>query len=442
MSKTIAINALQPGMVILRVVEQNGPVRIRKSGLVTSDAMVTGLREMGVLEVEIDPTQTVELDAPTSVAHSTSQIAHDNASAASTSANTNFVENAGQLGQVATSAASQNPSQTQFLLQSNVSQLSGANATQQDSQLAEQFNRSLFLPTAQDIPDAWQIYSKKAAAALAIVVVGFGLGFGGALFNNDALFTHAENVAAANATRDSNSNSNRDGAQVGATSSESSGDTLNASNDLNTGQNAGLAQGLEQSVAGDANAPSTPALGAKSDAQTLNKAADTLATISEEEVPEKELLVLGMQPGDTVKLLDENGQEVGGTVLNANEPLTADDSPSSQALLAKLQKAMEEVDAQGDVSDAAIEDIAQTIAPDVPSVSQMPSWILSSLPKMSFNTHIYATEPADRWVKVNGKELGEGDWIDGQLRVERIEQQHVILNFQGHEFSMRALSEW
>ena len=64
MSELMKIAELKPGMVIVRITEQNGPVKIRKSGLVTSDAMVTGLAEMGVLEVEVDPAQTVEIEKP------------------------------------------------------------------------------------------------------------------------------------------------------------------------------------------------------------------------------------------------------------------------------------------------------------------------------------------------------------------------------------------
>ena len=53
MLKVIPIKELQPGMMITRVVEQNGPVKIRKVGLVRSEDMITGLAEMGVLTVEI-----------------------------------------------------------------------------------------------------------------------------------------------------------------------------------------------------------------------------------------------------------------------------------------------------------------------------------------------------------------------------------------------------
>ena len=109
MSSIIAIENVKPGMVIVQITKQNGPVKIRKSGLVTSDAMVQGLSEMGVQEVAIDPEQTVEI-APT-VRYKT---------------------------------------QTQALLRGQHD-----TTAKFDKSLNEQFNRSLFLPTVEGLPSAW-----------------------------------------------------------------------------------------------------------------------------------------------------------------------------------------------------------------------------------------------------------------------------------------------
>jgi general secretion pathway protein B len=62
MDNLVAIGDLAPGMVIIQITQQNGPVKIRKSGLVNSPEMVQGLAEMGVLEVEVDPAQAVEIE--------------------------------------------------------------------------------------------------------------------------------------------------------------------------------------------------------------------------------------------------------------------------------------------------------------------------------------------------------------------------------------------
>ena len=113
MSSIIAIENVKPGMVIIQITKQNGPVKIRKSGLVSSDAMVQGLSEMGVQEVEIDPEQTVEVATPTH--HRT---------------------------------------QTQALLRGQHD-----TSARFDKSLNDQFNRSLFLPTVESLPSSFSLYA-------------------------------------------------------------------------------------------------------------------------------------------------------------------------------------------------------------------------------------------------------------------------------------------
>ena len=55
---------------------------------------------------------------------------------------------------------------------------------------------------------------------------------------------------------------------------------------------------------------------------------------------------------------------------------------------------------------------------------------------------MYASDPAERWVRVNGKQRGEGDWIADEVQIVNIEGQRVILTFQGEVFSMAALTDW
>lgn len=64
------------------------------------------------------------------------------------------------------------------------------------------------------------------------------------------------------------------------------------------------------------------------------------------------------------------------------------------------------------------------------------------IPKLKFEAHVYATQPAQRWVKVNGKSLQEGQWITADVRLKEITPQYVLLEYGQQLFSMRALSEW
>ena len=142
MSNIVAIENLQPGMVIVQITKQNGPVKIRKSGLVSSDAMVQGLSEMGVQELEIDPEQTVEVapPTPTSTHHRT---------------------------------------QTQALLRGQHD-----TSARFDKSLNDQFNRSLFLPTVEGLPSSFSLYAKQAFVFAVVIMGGLALGFTAATKNN------------------------------------------------------------------------------------------------------------------------------------------------------------------------------------------------------------------------------------------------------------------
>ncbi len=131
MFKQINIQDLQPGMVIVRIIEQNGAVKIKKSGLVTSQDMVQGLIEMGIQQLEVDLDQTVEVEAP----------------------------------QIKKSA-------TRRMLESNT-----VTSTRIGDGLSEQYHRSLFLPSAQGIQSAWQFYTKRYLLAAFIAFGGLGLGW-------------------------------------------------------------------------------------------------------------------------------------------------------------------------------------------------------------------------------------------------------------------------
>ena len=387
MSERVSIDALKPGMVILQITEQNGPVRIRKSGLVTSDAMVQGLKEMGVLQLDIDPAQTVELAEEPITQSQTQFLLQSNASTQPVSSHSNSAQGAHQ-------------------------------GSQQDSQLAEQFNRSLFLPTAQEIPDTWQLHLKQGIMALVVVVAGLGIGFGAAQYLNnttvvdDALV--AENEQAPEKEQPFSNNEN----------------TENTESETASEQN-------------ETKAPQVAAQDPKADADTVDGVSDSSENTQEEQSDQivvgltevEEPLVLGTAPEDNGLVMNAQGEMVKSDALVGGDEV-------SEELLQKFQQAMAELEQQEAETGVDAEPTVVAPEPDVPRVDQMPQWILSSLPKLAFSAHMYASEPADRWVKVNNVELGEGDWIDGQLRIASIEPQHVILNFEGHEFSMLALSEW
>jgi len=55
---------------------------------------------------------------------------------------------------------------------------------------------------------------------------------------------------------------------------------------------------------------------------------------------------------------------------------------------------------------------------------------------------MYASRPDDRWVRVNGIQMSEGDWIDDKVQIVNIEAQQVVLGFEEELFTMAALTDW
>lgn len=64
------------------------------------------------------------------------------------------------------------------------------------------------------------------------------------------------------------------------------------------------------------------------------------------------------------------------------------------------------------------------------------------LPAMNFETHVYSSNPAKRWVKINGHEYKEGDWVTSAIKLDKIEQHNCLISFSGEKIEVPALYDW
>lgn len=77
-----------------------------------------------------------------------------------------------------------------------------------------------------------------------------------------------------------------------------------------------------------------------------------------------------------------------------------------------------------------------------PDISTLDVALLQQIPALRFDAHVYATSATQRWVKVNGKTLQEGQWVTADIRIREITQQYVLLQLGAELFSMAALTQW
>lgn len=64
------------------------------------------------------------------------------------------------------------------------------------------------------------------------------------------------------------------------------------------------------------------------------------------------------------------------------------------------------------------------------------------LPKLDLQTHMYSSSETKRWVKVNGQEVAQGDWIGQDIKLLEIKPQSVIIEFNQQKIEIPALYEW
>jgi general secretion pathway protein B len=77
----------------------------------------------------------------------------------------------------------------------------------------------------------------------------------------------------------------------------------------------------------------------------------------------------------------------------------------------------------------------------VQPVELLPDGLQSMLPSIKYQAHIYSSAADKRWIKINGRELYEGESI-GALKVLEIAPDQSVLDFDGYEFSLKALQDW
>ncbi|WP_283710110.1 general secretion pathway protein GspB [Pseudoalteromonas prydzensis] len=74
-------------------------------------------------------------------------------------------------------------------------------------------------------------------------------------------------------------------------------------------------------------------------------------------------------------------------------------------------------------------------------IELLPDALLAIIPDIKYQAHIYSSSQDKRWVKLNNRELYEGDSI-GDLRVLEITPEQTVLSFDDYEFSLKALQDW
>lgn len=75
-------------------------------------------------------------------------------------------------------------------------------------------------------------------------------------------------------------------------------------------------------------------------------------------------------------------------------------------------------------------------------IDELPHDLKQTIPSITYSSHVYSSSSQRRRIKINGKELAEGESIGSDLEVLEIAPNSVILRHKGQSFSLEALTDW
>lgn len=124
--------------------------------------------------------------------------------------------------------------------------------------------------------------------------------------------------------------------------------------------------------------------------------------------------------------------------IESKEPVKVEQAISPD-LLARFSDAIDAVDNEEQAEPTAVP--ADTLE-GLPRIDQIPARLMTRVPNLEYNAHMYTSNRNDRWVNLNGLVVREGEAVEANLRLIEIAPQHIILSMEGTEFTLRALTDW
>lgn len=115
------------------------------------------------------------------------------------------------------------------------------------------------------------------------------------------------------------------------------------------------------------------------------------------------------------------------------------DSNLANAFAAALKDVEYEQSANKNVTEAKLDPIPQAKSQGIPKYGDLPASVQLSVPEFNIVAHVYSSAPNNRWLNVDGKELQQGDMIQGKLTIIEIRPRDIILEINGQEFKVPAI---
>jgi len=147
-------------------------------------------------------------------------------------------------------------------------------------------------------------------------------------------------------------------------------------------------------------------------------------------------------PIETLETAQKQQQTISATPNNQISVQNIDDIEPSKALKARFDMAvlLNEIEENEGAED---EFTQQFTLQDSTDIHQMSGNFQRQVPRIEYQTHMYSSDQQNRWIRINGEDLREGDFDStGELELLEIQPQHSVFRLQRQSFTLESLSDW
>ncbi|GGB05639.1 general secretion pathway protein GspB [Agarivorans gilvus] len=79
---------------------------------------------------------------------------------------------------------------------------------------------------------------------------------------------------------------------------------------------------------------------------------------------------------------------------------------------------------------------------DAPLIGALDPSIQALVPAITFNSHVFSSDPSRRYVTLNNQEFAEGDFVNANIELVAIRMDDIVLRVAGSLCRLNALSDW
>ncbi|QYJ94771.1 general secretion pathway protein GspB [Shewanella spartinae] len=135
----------------------------------------------------------------------------------------------------------------------------------------------------------------------------------------------------------------------------------------------------------------------------------------------------------------EQASEQAPEPVAEQRPVVKDTSKLVAAFEAALKEVEKDNAVANPVTQPKLDPIPEAQPDELPKYGQLPAGIQLQVPEFNILAHVYANDPKNRWLNVDGAELQQGDMIGGKLKIVEIRPRDVVLEVAGTEFKVPAI---